>query len=811
MKKPFLGILVLFAAVGCHKSTQGGQPDGALAGDQDLGSSGDGGDDMPPVGSLATLSVSPQSAVLQTGTTQQFSATCTYVGGASDDCTMAGGVTWSSSRTTAMTVSATGLATWVSDPGANGLDLGFVLAKVGTLNDRASVAVQHPGDTFYIYMTPDARWYQKPPVVVGATVAIGAMIEINHDGSGNQPTGTPFQYGCNWKSSDPTIATVDRHGLATAVSPGLVTITCEQAGTAVYGNSAIAGWVAPGNAFSLTVVPGGTGNTTWYVRPDGGTPYVNATQTPNGQCDGKADAPYPGSGVNQHCAMGNLRYLWADGVTYQKLEWMIQGGDTVLVAPNPAGYNSGLDTPSPSFNPTNCNGNAYCSMPSIPSGTASRHTRILGTNYADCHDHSKKTRINVSYSAATAFSLNYSQFVDIACFEITDNAQCINNGNYTNSCYMTPLDYGRDGIDESAITSYVNYTDLFIHGLAQAAIYGPTGVGVVADYLHIRAAGPAGINMDDAPWLSGNVSVAGGFTLKNSITEFTGCVEAVPATANYPYIECRDQNTGSYGDGFGTGSTTGDWVFDHDIWRYNFQDGLDLLHSGMQSLTVTNSQSYGNDGQQYKIGAADTVVFQNNVTLHNCLRILDLFGDEPASALVPGVSGCRAAGDGIVVSMTDQGSYTFQHNTYVGYGATPFDMGCEWGWETCSHAKSVYQNNILVGVSNAQYGAGELPGLFYQESMSMPPNGGWAVRDHNLYFNSRYGCPAPLAAGEVCGDPLFTTEPAGLSITTEDQLDDLALTLAVGSPAISTGVAIPGLGTNIAGTARSDPPNIGAY
>ena len=61
--------------------------------------------------------------------------------------------------------------------------------------------------------------------------------------------------------------------------------------------------------------------TTWYVRADGGTRYsANAS---NGQCDGQADAAYPGQGVNQHCAFNDYRFLWDDQHTYGVTKWVI--------------------------------------------------------------------------------------------------------------------------------------------------------------------------------------------------------------------------------------------------------------------------------------------------------------------------------------------------------------------------------------------------------------------------------------------------------------------------------------------------------
>src|SRR6185437_1354024 len=71
--------------------------------------------------------------------------------------------------------------------------------------------------------------------------------------------------------------------------------------------------------------------TTWFVRQDGGTLY-NATANPTGQCDGKADVAYPGSGVNQHCAVSSVQYLYLNG-QYGVAGWNavsgMVGGDTV--------------------------------------------------------------------------------------------------------------------------------------------------------------------------------------------------------------------------------------------------------------------------------------------------------------------------------------------------------------------------------------------------------------------------------------------------------------------------------------------------
>ena len=774
---------------------------------------------------VSSVAIAPQGAVLQNGSSLQFTVTCTYSDASKDNCAAAGGATWSVTRPSESKVDSTGLTTWLADPGVGGIGYEYVVVKAGGLNDRAAVYSQHRGDTWYQYPTPDYRNYfdpfvgaPVPRVAVGATVTMGSGVVPNQPVAG-LATGNPFQTSCNWTSSDTSIATVDRHGQTTAIAPGTVTITCGRGGDGVFGASTATGWQTPGNVITLTVAPGGKGNTTWYVRPDGGTPFVSATQTPAGQCNGKANATYPGSGVNQNCAVHNLRDLWADGVSAYNMQWMIAGGDTVIVAPNPNGYNLGLDQASPyqspggsAWVPVNCKDNPNCTMPSIPSGSPSQHTRILGANYGSCHSDAAKTQLIVSYAAASGISVGDSQFVDVACFEITDKSACATDGNYTNACRNGMSNYGRNGIGQSALTSYVNYTDIFIHGLANEGINGATGVGVVANYLHIRGMPFGGIDMDDNPWSSSNISVAGGFTMNYSTTEFVGCVEEYPVTHNYPYVECRDQSTGAYGDGLGTGSTVGAWSFDHDLWFANFQDGLDLLHSGMQTLSVTNSKAIANDGQSFKIGSADQVTFINNVAGNNCNRVGFPFGDEPLSAIVPGVSLCRAAGDAVVFHFTDLGTYTVQNNTIVTYGATPFDLFCEDGWDTCSNAGSIFQNNVVLGYSNTQYNLGLLPALFYTEIASMPAHNGWAVRDHNLFYNVRGNwCPTPLQVGESCNtlDPKFAVQPAS-PLSVESVMDSFDFTPSSSSPLIGAGALLANVLSDISGILRPAAPSIGA-
>jgi hypothetical protein len=508
--------------------------------------------------------------------------------------------------------------------------------------------------------------------------------------------------------------------------------------------------------------------------------------------------------------MGNPTYLWLDQTTYYQDQWMISGGDTVIIRQKSGGYDIGPDSGG---GPVNCAGaGGDCFMPTIPSGTSTRHTRILGENYGSCTSDSAKTLLVSVNGESSAFNTRDSQFVDVACFEVTDRAAC-GAGAFTHGC--SGLSAGSFGIWQSALTASVNYTDIFIHGLADKGIYGPSGAGVVANRVHIRGVPNAGIDMDDDPWQNGNTSVAGGFTMNNSITEFAGCVEEYPVVHNYPYIECRGANQGAYGDGFGTASTTGDWSFDHDIWRANLSDGLDLLHSGMQSLSVTNSISEHNNGQTFKVGSGHTVVFRNNIALDDCNRNQVPYGDEPPTAILPNGDYCRA-NDGMVFEIDPYGSLVAQNNTYIGVHQVITDINC-LDWDECQNADTRWQNNIMLGYGdmNSTYGQGVLGAPFYSADASTVPNGtGWQTRDHNDYYNTKT-CPSPLNAGETCSTPLFTVQYPNSIMptpnTNETAFDTVTEALTSGSTLKFAGITISGTSPDMNGTPRATPnPSMGA-
>jgi hypothetical protein len=281
--------------------------------------------------------------------------------------------------------------------------------------------------------------------------------------------------------------------------------------------------------------------------------------------------------------------------------------------------------------------------------------------------------------------------------------------------------------------------------------------------------------------------------------EWNGCNEEYPITHAIPAFSCFDQDHGGYGDGVGTPDTPLSFTCDHCVFRYNTQDGLDLLHVKGSLISVIRSSAYGNMGQQWKMGAMRSVLFQNNLTVHNCRRM---------SAGMPGAPEgyhrylslfCRAAGDGIAFLVNDDGNYVFQNNSFAGYGTVSYDIACSG---KCTRANITFQNNLHVGYKDPE--GGQLPAIFYTSGL---PGNPFAALDHNIYYNMR-SCPSGSA--ERCVNPKIADMPQWNG---EASLDAINFQLTSGSPARGAGVAIPGLTGDFNGTQRPEhsPYDIGAF
>ncbi|GAC1358254.1 MAG: hypothetical protein NVSMB3_05270 [Acidobacteriaceae bacterium] len=547
--------------------------------------------------------------------------------------------------------------------------------------------------------------------------------------------------------------------------------------------------------------------TTWYVRGDGGSRY--SAKATSGQCDGQADLAYPGLGTNQHCAFSDYRYLW-DDQSYGNSAWVIAGGDTVVLRGGPwrVGFNQGA-----SPNDVWCsggNGPFACVNPTIPGGTAAQPTRILGENYANCSA-TNKTQIFGGFGAWMALNLGGAQNVQVECLEITRHSQCVVHGSpaFPSGCSSSyPIDdYDSDGISTDTNTRDVLLQDLWIHGHTDRGIKGPIGGAVTANRVDIAFNGMAGWDFDDG---NSTPSVNGVWTFNNSIIEWNGCNQEYPAVHTIPAISCYSQSSGGYGDGVGTPAGYGMSAhIDHSIFRYNTQDGLDLGHvdAGNNSLSITGSAGYGNNGQPFKWGPnMITAVFEDNLVLGNCLAMSQPMAGTPSTYNTNLKDFCRA-NDTLSFNFRNGGTALMANNTIVTYAPTTLDINC-WDSTTtgCPSALLTFKNNIVRGYDNpATYNMGGQaggPGFFYYAA-PVPTQ-----RSNNLIYGVRGTCPN-TSPYEFCADPQLVGAPA--SYVSEAGCVNFNFNISATSPALGAGVTVGGLAKDYAGTTWMNPPALGAY
>ena len=581
--------------------------------------------------------------------------------------------------------------------------------------------------------------------------------------------------------------------------------------------------------------------TTWYVRSDGGTRY-SANRVSSGlstQCNGQFDAPYSGDGgSNENCAFNDVRFLWDDQATYGQLNWVIAGGDTVILD-NTKQWRIGWDTDNGQNEPW-CIGWSQgpygCFNPAIPAGTAAQPTRILGRNYAACNagnvaDPTKVTQMFGGHGTGTVLNLADTQNVQVECVELTRHSDCMVHGYpaYPSACGVTTADgglqdYDSNGIQTNDKTANILLQDIWDHGHVNRGIIGPIGGTINVNRVDISTNGMAGWDFDDG---SSTPSVNGLLQGHYLTVEWSGCNQEYPAASATPVASCYDQDSGGYGDGIGTPVGTGLSVnLDHAIFRYNTQDGPDFGHvdTGTFTLTMTDSASYGNMGSIFKWGPAfGNVTLENNIGVGNCLRMQAPMTGVPSTYNTYLGDFCRA-GDGVSFETYNNQTTTIANNTFVSYAPTTVDLQCVGSNNNAANCASTvinFTNNIfrLYDDPNSYSFGGQAggPGMYCGAGCnSSTALLGTINRYNNVYYGFRGGCMAGQAVGstggviskESCTDAYFQNEPA--SFTNEAMFDGYNFALASQSPLVASGVPVAGLTQDFDSNAWKNPPSVGA-
>ncbi len=510
---------------------------------------------------------------------------------------------------------------------------------------------------------------------------------------------------------------------------------------------------------SIPSVASGQGST-YYVRPDGGSPA---------QCNGRADAPY--TGASQDCAWDHpFRALPPDGSP------RIQGGDALVIASG--SYMMGYGAPGAD----NCDpdGAFECHMPPVPSGPNPAHpTRILGAGWnAGCPN---PPELWGTQRPWYVLNLTDSSNVEIACLEITDHSACVEDHTGGLACQRDNYPFGEwapVGI-HAEDSANVHLRNLDIHGLASIGIH----AGRLTDWTveNVRVAGNGSVGWDGDLW-DGDDSNSGTLIFRHWTVEWNGCGETYPGGEP---TGCWGQEAGGYGDGVGTGATGGDWIIEDSAFLHNTSDGLDLLYHSLGGRVVLNRvHAEGNAGNQVKVTGETEIT--NSVLVGNCA----FFEDKPFTYWV---DHCRALGNTLEVVYTGGEQVSIVNSTFYGQGDGLVGGGPREGYSCDGTETLTGRNNVFLGDTD-YFDPGDVTFLFYQEGCADLTFAG----DYSIAYNVK-NTEAPWV------DPPY---PSAHNLLQDPQLSGpfsgnaYGMTLTAGSPAIDAGDNTFCPSTDIRGAAR---------
>jgi len=160
---------------------------------------------------LVSIAVTPATATIGLGSSQQYQATGTYSDGSTQNVTTL--LTWTSGTPAVASVTSTGLATTFSQ--------GTAILTVGFESISASVTLTvGPPNLVSITVAPNA-----------ASLPTGATQQLSATGTYTDRSTQNLTASSTWVSSNPNVIGVSSSGLATAVAAGDATITATSGST----------------------------------------------------------------------------------------------------------------------------------------------------------------------------------------------------------------------------------------------------------------------------------------------------------------------------------------------------------------------------------------------------------------------------------------------------------------------------------------------------------------------------------------------------------------------------------------------------
>lgn len=483
--------------------------------------------------------------------------------------------------------------------------------------------------------------------------------------------------------------------------------------------------------------------TTYYVRPGGGT---------SEQCSGLVDADYAGSGADQPCAFSHPFFALPpiDGTV------KLAPGDRLIIAAGEykmGKWATGAARCEREFG-------ADCIMAAMPSGPDRDHpTRIYGAGWNNgCTSPPELFGVERPYYMIDLAGKNN---ITLNCMEITDHSDCVEFHTGGHACNRDNAPFG-DWAPVGIVASdseNVRLKNLNIHGLANRGVYAGRITDWTIEDVRIAGNGWAGWDGD----ISGADSNSGTITFRRVSIEWNGCAETYPGGSP---AGCWGQSAGGYGDGLGTGSTGGNWIFEDSEFLHNTSDGLDLLyHDGAGEIIINRVHSEGNAGNQLKTRGATAIT--NSVIVSNC----GYFEGKPFTY---NVDSCRSYGNALALAM-DSGTQSSMVNTTIyGEGDCLIEATAAEA-PGCTGARLESLNNIFLGGTDFLQ-------PFESSCLIWSDCGVEFDNDYSVIYGVKNSV-CPTGINDLCADPLLGPLTG----------DSYGMIPADGSPAIDSGISTGGL------------------
>lgn len=274
----------------------------------------------------------------------------------------------------------------------------------------------------------------------------------------------------------------------------------------------------------------------------------------------------------------------------------------------------------------------------------------------------------------------------------------------------------------------------------------------------------------------------------------------------------------SNGDCVGTGNNTiGSWSSVGSQFHRCTQDGWDMLHSAMTSMTFKNNFSEGNEGQPAKGGLADTAIFTNNFIVANAGANMAFDANLPPE-YNQYLTTLFRANDGFLTANEAWATMIISNNTFMSAQNVGWDDFYDSELRPLPFSNFIFQNNLIADFTdgnNPGWNASLVTIYLYSGGF---PQATWTT-NNNLAWNARN--PPGGGSGNnwtLSGCPNITCVPSATTPNIVNLAGEIAavfpnwnLNINGSSPAIGAGIAnsfTPS--TDYNGVATTSPPVIGA-